>query len=106
LAIGSLLRQGYGGQGELLFGVPPLGGYSTGYYTKQPIILLLAPYKITGYYANMYREEELKGADDLEKTVQRFVEKEGLLQGVKRLGVAVSGGADSVALFYLLAPIC
>jgi len=54
----------------------------------------------------MYRKEELKGADDLEETVQRFVEKEGLLQGVKRLGIALSGGADSVALFHLLAPPC
>jgi tRNA(Ile)-lysidine synthase len=45
-------------------------------------------------------------AEALEETVQRFVEKEGLLQGVKRLGVALSGGADSVALFHLLLPLC
>jgi tRNA(Ile)-lysidine synthase len=47
-----------------------------------------------------------QAADVLEETVQRFVEKEGLLAGVKRLGVAVSGGADSIALFHLLLPIC
>ena len=42
----------------------------------------------------------------LEDTVQAVIERKGLLQGVKRLGVAVSGGADSVALLTLLAPIC
>jgi tRNA(Ile)-lysidine synthase len=51
-------------------------------------------------------QKELKAADTLEETVQHFVEKEGLLAGVKRLGVAVSGGADSIALFHLLAPLC
>ena len=45
-------------------------------------------------------------ANGLVDTVQTVVERKGLLQGVKRLGVAVSGGADSVALFHLLAPIC
>jgi len=44
--------------------------------------------------------------ENVEAAVQRFVEKEGLLQGVKRLGVALSGGADSAALFHLLLPIC
>jgi len=38
--------------------------------------------------------------------VQAVIERKGLLQGVNRLGVAVSGGADSVALLCLLAPIC
>lgn len=42
----------------------------------------------------------------LTETVQAGIESKGLLQGVKRLGVAVSGGADSVALLTLLAPIC
>jgi tRNA(Ile)-lysidine synthase len=47
-----------------------------------------------------------QATESLEEAVQRFVEKEGLLQGVKRLGVALSGGADSVALFHLLLPLC
>jgi tRNA(Ile)-lysidine synthase len=54
----------------------------------------------------MYRKSGIKGWEVLEATVQRFVEKEELLAGLKRLGVAVSGGADSVALFHLLVPIC
>ena len=45
-------------------------------------------------------------ADSLAETVQAAIERKGLLRGVKRLGVAVSGGADSVALLTLLAPIC
>lgn len=45
-------------------------------------------------------------ANDLSDTVQAVIERKGLLQGVKRLGVAVSGGADSVALLTVLVPIC
>jgi tRNA(Ile)-lysidine synthase len=45
-------------------------------------------------------------ANGLVDTVQAVIERKGLLQGVKRLGVAVSGGADSVALLTLLVPIC
>lgn len=45
-------------------------------------------------------------AKSLEDTVHAVVERKGLLQGVKRLGVAVSGGSDSVALLNLLAPLC
>jgi len=45
-------------------------------------------------------------ANGLVDTVQAVIERKGLLQGVKRLGVAVSGGADSVALLCLLALIC
>lgn len=45
-------------------------------------------------------------ANRLADTVQAVIERKGLLKGVKRLGVAVSGGADSVALLILLAPIC
>ena len=45
-------------------------------------------------------------ANGLVDTVQAVIERKGLLLGVKRLGVAVSGGADSVALLTLLALIC
>lgn len=45
-------------------------------------------------------------ADGLSDTVHAVIGRKGLLQGVKRLGVAVSGGADSVALLCLLSPIC
>ena len=43
---------------------------------------------------------------DLEATVQRLSDKEELFKGVKRLGVAVSGGADSVALLFLVVSLC
>jgi tRNA(Ile)-lysidine synthase len=45
-------------------------------------------------------------ANGLVDTVLTVAERKGLLQGVERLGVAVSGGADSVALLHLLVPIC
>ncbi len=40
------------------------------------------------------------------REVAAFVRHERLLRGVRRLGLAVSGGADSVALFHLLLPLC
>jgi tRNA(Ile)-lysidine synthase len=42
----------------------------------------------------------------LERLVAASVDRLRLLRGVARLGLAVSGGADSVALFHLLSPLC
>lgn len=38
--------------------------------------------------------------------VMKHLGRHRLLRGVSRLGLAVSGGADSVALFHLLVPLC
>jgi len=42
----------------------------------------------------------------LEPQTAAFVIRHQMLSGVRRLGVAVSGGADSVALLRLLIPLC
>ena len=42
----------------------------------------------------------------IESALAVYVQRHRLLQGVSRLGIAVSGGADSVALFHLLLPVC
>ena len=42
----------------------------------------------------------------IELTVRQTVLSRRLLRGVRRLGIAVSGGADSVALLQLLLPLC
>ena len=42
----------------------------------------------------------------LESAVRQTVLSRRLLRGVSRLGIAVSGGADSVALLHLLVPLC
>ena len=42
----------------------------------------------------------------VEPAVRQVVTARRLLRGVRRLGIAVSGGADSVALFRLLLPLC
>lgn len=42
----------------------------------------------------------------VEATVSEYVQRHRLLQGVSRVGLAVSGGADSAALFHLMRPVC
>lgn len=42
----------------------------------------------------------------LEERVARFVADKGLFNGVGRLGLAVSGGSDSLSLMHLLTPLC
>jgi tRNA(Ile)-lysidine synthase len=42
----------------------------------------------------------------LEARVSRFVAEKGLFDGVSRLGLAVSGGSDSLSLLHLIAPLC
>ena len=42
----------------------------------------------------------------IEEILAACIQRQKLLHGVTRLGLAVSGGADSVALFHLMAPLC
>lgn len=42
----------------------------------------------------------------LEERVARFVADKGLFNGVGRLGLAVSGGSDSLSLMHLAVPLC
>ena len=42
----------------------------------------------------------------IEARVARFVAEKGLFTDVNRLGLAVSGGSDSLSLLHLLAPLC
>ena len=51
---------------------------------------------------NLYCTE----SEQVEKLVREEIEQNDLLRGVHRLGIAVSGGADSLALLLLLHPIC
>lgn len=44
--------------------------------------------------------------EHVEAIVRRDVGRHALLNGVRRLGIAASGGADSTALFHLLLPLC
>ena len=45
-------------------------------------------------------------ADNLRVVIEFAVARQGFLAEVRRLGLAVSGGADSMALFHLLLPLC
>jgi tRNA(Ile)-lysidine synthase len=47
-----------------------------------------------------------KAGADVPEQVAAALNAGSLLAGVRRLGVAVSGGADSVALLHLLVPVC
>ena len=44
--------------------------------------------------------------ENVAEAVRRAINQRHLLHNVARLGLAVSGGADSVALFHLLLPLC
>lgn len=48
----------------------------------------------------------MAAGDDFRSRFAATLEAGGLLQGVRRLGLAVSGGSDSIALMRLLAPEC
>lgn len=48
----------------------------------------------------------VKKADQVPAAVRALLEHCGLLHDVPHLGLAVSGGADSVALFHLMLPLC
>ncbi|MCL1920610.1 MAG: tRNA lysidine(34) synthetase TilS [Kiritimatiellaeota bacterium] len=43
---------------------------------------------------------------DIAAAVQQMVQSHHLLRKVRRLGIAVSGGADSIALFWQMLPLC
>ncbi len=44
--------------------------------------------------------------DGIAQAVAAHIRRHNLLRGVRHLGIAVSGGADSVALLHLLPPLC
>lgn len=46
------------------------------------------------------------GTGSLEQAVAAHIRRHELFRGIGRLGLAVSGGADSVALLHLLPPLC
>ena len=48
----------------------------------------------------------MKKQAQIEEQMAAQIAGHGLLAGVRRLGVAVSGGSDSVALLRLLLPFC
>ena len=55
---------------------------------------------------NPTRRAEFPDPDDLHRYLEEVVGRQALLAGVRRLGIAVSGGADSIALLCLLLPLC
>lgn len=48
----------------------------------------------------------IKRIDQIEPAVTHFTEARIVQAGIKRLGLAVSGGADSIALTHLMLPLC
>ena len=55
---------------------------------------------------NHARRAKTPAPDDLHRFMDEVVRRHAFLAGVRRLGIAVSGGADSVALLCLLLPPC
>ncbi len=47
-----------------------------------------------------------EGRTPLEERVRRHIEDNALLKNVRRIGLAVSGGSDSLSLLHIVAPIC
>ncbi len=54
----------------------------------------------------MTTELYITSAEKIEPAVKEFAEVHIVQTGIKRLGIAVSGGADSTALMHLLLPLC
>jgi len=60
------------------------------------------------YHLDMTESETVycTSPDRVEEVVRRDLRRHVLLRGVRRLGLAVSGGADSTALLHILLPLC
>ena len=55
---------------------------------------------------NVPNDSGAPGGSALSERVREFIAANSLLAGVRRLGLAVSGGSDSLSLFHLMAPLC
>lgn len=73
-------------------------------------IIRLCRHTLLAYHSVMaYSARHRIYCSDPDRIVENLawqLDKHQLLHGVSRLGLAVSGGADSVALFHLLLPVC